>query len=109
MTKKGTKKVKKVIRNGKIAVAISPGFGAGWSTWNEISPFEPEVIKMIEEGRQSEITTEWCLKELGIKGQYCGGADDLQIVWIPQGVSFSIGEYDGSEIIYRSDDLKYVA
>ena len=23
----------KVIRDGKVAVIISPGFGAGWSTW----------------------------------------------------------------------------
>ena len=23
----------KVIRDGKVAVVVSPGFGAGWSTW----------------------------------------------------------------------------
>lgn len=26
--------MKKLIRDGKVAVLVSPGFGAGWSTWN---------------------------------------------------------------------------
>jgi len=25
----------KYIRDGKVAVLYSPGFGAGWSTWND--------------------------------------------------------------------------
>ena len=25
----------KYIKDGKVAVAYSPGFGAGWSTWND--------------------------------------------------------------------------
>lgn len=45
--------VAKVIRDGMVAVAIAPGYGAGWTTWNEnLSPFEPKVIDMIESGRQ---------------------------------------------------------
>lgn len=102
--------MEKVIRNGKVAVAISPSFGAGWTTWESgISPFEPKVIKMIEEGRQSEIDEEWCEKELGLKNICCGGAADLKIVWIPQGSKFSINEYDGSEYLYTDSDLDYTA
>lgn len=98
----------KVIRNKKVAVAISPSFGAGWTTWNsQLNPFEPKVIKMIEEGRQSEITTEWCEEELGIKDVYCGGAEDLEIEWIDEGLSFSIDEYDGSESLYVSNKLTW--
>jgi len=100
----------KVIENGKVAVAISSGFGAGWTTWNNgISPFEPKVIEMIRSGRQAEINEEWCERELGLKDICCGGAEDLEIEWVPIGVKFSINEYDGSEFLYRDDELEYVA
>ena len=26
--------IEKVVRDGKVAVLVSPGYGAGWSTWN---------------------------------------------------------------------------
>lgn len=104
------KKTKKIIIKGKVAVAISLDFGAGWSTWNSnISPFEPKIIKMILAGKQNEITKEWCEKELGVDDAYCGGAGSLIIEWIPKGKTFSIDEYDGSESIYRSDKLQYKA
>jgi hypothetical protein len=106
------KKIKKVIRDGKVAVAVSPGFGAGWTTWNNgaaLSPFEPKVIEMIEAGRQSEITESWCEKELGLADLYCGGAEDLKIEWLPVGTRFQIHEYDGSESIITTDDLPYIA
>ncbi len=103
------KKETKVIRKGRVAVAISPGFGAGWTTWNrEISPFEPKIIGMIQKKRQNEITDEWCKNNLGVDA-YCGGVNDLEIVWLPKGTKFSINEYDGSESIYRDDELDYVA
>lgn len=103
--------MEKIIKNDMVAVAVSPGFGAGWTSWNEdkISPFEPKIIEMIEKGEQSKINEEWCEENLGIKDVYCGGAYKLEIVWIPVGVSFSINEYDGSESVYRSDEMDYIA
>ena len=46
--------VKKLIRDGKVGVIISPDFGAGWSTWNddedrEAMLFDSELIIMMEE------------------------------------------------------------
>jgi hypothetical protein len=64
---------------------------------------------MIENGNQSKIDEEWCKKELGLDDIYCGGAHDLKIEWIPEGVKFSINEYDGSESLYLSDKLDYTA
>lgn len=110
MTQKTPVEIEKVIRNGKVAIAISRGFGAGWTTWNsDISPFEPKVIKMIEEERQEEITEEWCKDNLGIDNVYCGGASDLEIEWVDLGDKFSINEYDGSESLYISSELSYEA
>ncbi len=104
------KKENKIKKNGKVAVAISPGFGAGWITWNEgISPFEPKVIKMILAGKKAKITEEWCEEELGIENVYYGGVYNLEIVWIKEGLRFSIHEYDGSESLYIEDELEYIA
>ena len=41
----------KVIRNAKIAVLVSPGYGAGWYSWNKSHPeclFDPEVVAWVE-------------------------------------------------------------
>lgn len=99
----------KVIRDNKVAIAISEGFGDGWTTWNEVSPAEPKVIEMIEKGKQTDIDTEWCERELGLKNQYCGGAHNLDIVWVPLGAKFSIKEYDGAESIYIDSELDWEA
>lgn len=90
--------MEKVIKDGKVAVLVSPGFGAGWWTWNrgETTPFEPKVVEMVLAGKQGEITEKWCKENLG-KDMYCGGASRLEVQWLPVGTRFSISEYDGSE------------
>lgn len=103
----------KLVRDGKVAVLYSPGFGAGWSTWNrdygseKIGTqmiFHPELVKMVEEGRRDEITTEVVERILNVKdeddyGVCVLGVKDLVVTWIPEGQQFRITEYDGSESI----------
>ena len=100
----------KVIRDGKVAVLYSPGYGAGWSTWTsskkrDIALFHPKLVEMVESGKRLEITDEWAQKNLGIS--LCTlGNDQLEIEWIEQGSSFHVNEYDGSEsIIFGSLDM----
>jgi acetyl-CoA acetyltransferase len=41
--------MEKVIRDGKVAILYSPGFGAGWSTWNSYSNemiFDPDIVNV---------------------------------------------------------------
>lgn len=99
--------MEKVIRDGKVAVLISPGFGAGWSTWNDHKEllFHPKVVEMVESGRQSEIDEKWCCENLSITDVYCGGASDLVIHWLNVGTAFRVEEYDGSERLLLHDDL----
>ena len=85
-------------------VLISPGFGAGWSTWNtpEIAVDE-DLIELFEQGCTEEEMAEVCVK----KGYtmpygssiYMGGFNDLKVAEVPQGSYFTIREYDGSESI----------
>ena len=104
--------MQKVIRNGKVAVLISGGFGAGWYSWNSSHKeliFHPTLVALVEAGKQSEITEELIEKELGLKDIYCGGARNLDIRWLDEGTPFEIEEYDGSESIRTMSDLTLVA
>lgn len=105
--------MEKVVRDGKVAVLISPGFGAGWSTWSgkeesQILLFEPDVVAWVEGGKKGEFPN---LKEKYPGGDfYHGGVDELEIVWVPVGTKFRINEYDGSEsIVVESDDYWIIA
>jgi hypothetical protein len=93
-----SQKLEKVIRDGKVAVLYSPGFGAGWSTWNSSNPalvFDPVVVTWIESGRKGDILPYLEEKYDG----YFGGLDGLTIEWLPIGTLFQIEEHDGSESI----------
>ncbi len=47
--------MKKVIRDGHVAVIYSPGFGAGWYTWNQLLDnaeqliYDPMIVQILEE------------------------------------------------------------
>jgi hypothetical protein len=100
--------MEKVIRDEKVAVIYSPGFGAGWSTWNREYPelvFDPMVVKCIEEGDKDKLITYMTLRYPDV---YTGGMDDLSIQWIPEGTAFRIHEYDGSESIEIKEELDWL-
>lgn len=95
----------KVVRDGKVAVLISRGFGAGWSTWNSDADgclTSPEIVAMVERGASAdEIATK--ANELW-PGSYWGGAEGLRIEWVPEGTQYRIEEYDGAESIDFNGD-----
>lgn len=108
----------KYIKDGKVAVAYSPGYGAGWSTWifddelTETLLFHPDIINMILSNKQSEIDQDWLIEHFGeqFKNVYCGGASNLSIKWLSVGTQFRIDEYDGSEhVIELQNDKIYTA
>ena len=103
--------MEKVIRDGKVAVLVSHGFGAGWYSWNSEHQellFHPKLVEMVEQKRNKEIDDEWVKENLGID-IYAGGADGLTIHWLPIGTAFEIDEYDGSESLRTIADLVLVA
>ena len=89
----------KLNEDGKVAVLYSPGFGAGWYTWNYEHPeilFDPAIVKFVEKEKWDELAT---YVELKYPEIYTGGMRDLTIEWIPEGALFKINEYDGNESI----------
>jgi hypothetical protein len=104
--------MEKVIRDGKVAVLVSRGFGAGWSTWNREYPelvFHPKVVELVELGKKMEILDDDWIKENMDHRVYTGGVSGLEIVWLSVGTRFRIDEYDGSESIITQEDLDIIA
>ena len=103
--------MEKVIKDGKVAVLVSHGYGAGWYSWNTDYKellFHPKIVEMVEQKRLKEIDDEWVKENLGID-IYAGGADGLKIHWLPVGTAFYIDSYDGDESLRTSSDLVLVA
>ena len=100
----------KVERDGKIAVVYSPGFGAGWYTWNQEHPemiFDPAVVDFVENKQAEELLAYAMLKW---PDAYLGGIEDLRIQWVDKGSLFRINEYDGSETIeFKENDSWMIA
>jgi hypothetical protein len=91
-------------------ILVSPGFGAGWSTWvydaeaSRLALTWAPLIEFIEAGGDKNELT-WDHPALaGLQDVYpdlyvSTNVLDLYVVDIPAGTSFRINEYDGSESI----------
>lgn len=100
--------IQKLNEDGKVAVLYSPGFGAGWYTWNYDTPeilFDPAIVKFVEKEQFAELITYVTLKYPGI---YTGGMEDLQVMWIPEGTMFKVNEYDGNESIELKENDNWI-
>lgn len=102
---------------GKVAVLVSPGYGAGWSTWAHNhgiaaqALFDSEVVQWVLDGKPEEKFTddphEYFREKYG--GYiYCGGLTKLEIEWVTPGRQFRIAEYDGYESLEFNDEVKWV-
>lgn len=92
-------------------VLISPGYGAGWSTWNDPRmAFDERLVRAFECGISEEDMKDLCMECGYGSDMYCeappymGGFDDLKVVEIPSGTWFRIAEYDGNEYIITFDE-----
>lgn len=89
--------MEKFVRDGMVAVLYSPGFDAGWSTWNPDYPdmvWDPGMVQLVLESRRDEMMTYAMLKW---PDAYLGGLDQLAVTWVAEGGRFRITEFDGNE------------
>ena len=99
--------MQKLIKDQKVAVLVSPGFGAGWYTWNHIEEliYDPSIVKWVEDEQFDKIQT---YMELKYPEAYCGGLEDLKVMWVPMGTRFRIDEYDGNESLILESDQQWM-
>jgi hypothetical protein len=99
--------MEKVIKDGKVGVLVSPGYGAGFYTWGapQEAIFNPTLVQLIQNEKFAEairfVQTNW-------EDTYTGGMRDLVVIWIPQGSVFQIVEYDGSESLVLMDEIHWI-
>ena len=101
--------MQKLIRDGKVAVLVSPGFGAGWYTWHHVEEliYDPSIVEWLEQGNMPKIEAYLALK---YKDEYFGGLEDLVVEWVPEGARFRIDEYDGAEsLVLESQERRMTA
>ena len=105
----------KVMRGNKVAVLISVGYGSGFWSWNDNCPkdivFHPELVNLVLDGRQEEITKELMSRLLGGNNRfYLSSTKGLTVEWVEKGKNFRIEEYDGFErVVLLDDDVIFVA
>jgi len=90
----------KLKRDGQVAVIYSPGFGAGWWTWNrnhEGLVFDKDIAEAVIAKDLSKAANIVAAK---YPDTYLGGLDDLEVIWVDEGSQFEIDEYDGSESVH---------
>lgn len=98
--------MQKVIRDGKVAVLVSPGWGSGFSTeideedYPEIraqAVFHPRWVQWVEEGKKEDPER---IKALvwGVD-KFFVDTTNLTIEWVDEGTWFTIRQVDGHEFI----------
>ena len=96
----------KLVVDGKVAVAVSRGYGAGWSTWSEIDPLDGRLNTLFSQGKRKEALV---LARKLYPDAYLGGGKNVELVWLPIGTRFIINEYDGFEELETIDTLTLTA
>lgn len=91
----------KIERDGMVAVLVSPGFGAGWSTWNsehrETLCMDAEIVQAVLDKDIDKAVT---IARQKCGDFYEGGAHDLTVKWVKKGAAFEIDECDGRESLH---------
>ncbi len=102
----------------EVAVLISSGFGAGWSTWNreveETLLFHEELVNyVLTHAKDGLCEAEIEVVLRAILGEdeyvYAGGVDGLHVQWVVQGEAFVVSEYDGSEGVSLRNGFDWMA
>jgi len=111
------------------AILYSPGYGAGWGTWNNLEvAYNDQLIEWLVNNideLKDEMNAAGANDRIDISERfdrddfenfvetlypqsYYGGLRDLTIYFVPTGSRILIEEYDGSESIEFLDDLPYI-
>ena len=106
-------KSNRIEKDGFYAVLYSPGYGSGWSTWNQSEMTEvlcthPDIVQCVLDGNNQGASVA-ALSMFPDKYVCVLGARDLRVKWIEIGYGYDIEEYDGSERIEQNYEEEYAA
>ena len=102
---------------GEVGVLYSPDFGAGWYSWNKTRPeilFDKKLIELVlQKDEEDDFISDEAMQYIkdtygNKKGFYMGGANTLEVGFIPKGTKFIVHEYDGYESIQTEDSFNWI-
>lgn len=88
----------KIVKDGEVAVLYSPGYGAGWYSWNTDHSsclFDPDIVQAVLAEKLDDIPA--MAEDKWGDQFYSGGYGDLKVKWVTKGCCFEVDEYDGYE------------
>lgn len=105
--------MKKVIRNGHVAVLHSYDWGRGWYSWHGVEEllYLPELVERVEKPWSDtyELTTLPILEKILAKYELDTNIlPDLKVTWVPIGTRFYIAEYDGHESVVTEGQMVWI-
>lgn len=105
--------INKLIVDGKVALLVSPGFGAGWRTWNynlaDFLTFDKGLVQLALSKDSVEDVKAYLDDALPDHEHLCLlGWSDITVRWLPIGTAFRVHEYDGSESLVIYDPADYM-
>ena len=96
----------RLVRDGRVAVLYSPGFGAGWSTWCHedenmrlAMTFDPQIADIVDQGRADWQERAEAIALIKYPDAFLGGLKDLRVRWLPVGTQFRVTDYDGTNMM----------
>ncbi len=101
---------KVINEDGEVGIIISPGHGAGWSTWaysDEAkieSVYDADCVMALLEGDKAKV------KNIAVQkwGDFLWHTRDIIVKWIPRNKPFIVEEYDGHESITYRDETNWI-
>lgn len=103
--------MEKLIRDGKVAVLISEGYGGGWSTWNRRSTellFDATVVLAVEKELPFEDIEGYLTDKYPDAYLSDSAYKQLVVYWLEQGTQFVVDEYDGLETLRLCSETEWV-
>lgn len=100
--------VPKKIVDGKVAVLVSPGYGAGWSTElaEKEALFDPTLVDLV-------LASKWdaavkYVEDTYLSSYYSSAVENLVVLWVPVGTEFCIREEEGHEYIELKEKVTWI-
>ena len=103
---------KDVDDQGQVAVLVSEGYGAGWSTWNghsEFLMFDKGLVQLAIKGAKKPEVEAYLKDKLGEDAPYMGGWSGIEVHRLSPGTCFLVEEYDGWESLTLPAHLTFTA
>ena len=107
--------VEKLIRDGRVAVVYSPGWGSAWSTneqgaVRDMLMYDKDIVLAVLEGdvgKAKEIAIAK-YEEITGEAEFYAGHGDLEVEWVKIGERFRISSFDGSEAVMTVEDYVWM-